>query len=238
MGGYVTGEMELEDRLKPGTLPSGILGNPGGLAGVWAEENSRDAIFDAMQRREVFGTSGPRIVPRFFGGWAFDAGSCEMIDMVSDAYDRGVPMGSDLPARPDDAARPTFIVSALKDPAADAAPLQQLQVIKGWVTEAGIPHFKVHGVAGNRDNGAGVNVADGSRHGEGNASLCAVFKDEDFDPARPAYYYLRVVENPSPRWSLLDCLKYDTSERPEVCEDSSRHIIQEMAWTSPIWYSP
>ena len=236
--GYVTGEMDLEDRLKPGTLPSGILGNPGGLAGVWAEENSRDAIFDAMQRREVFGTSGPRIVPRFFGGWAFDAGSCEMIDMVSDAYDRGVPMGSDLPARPDDAARPTFIVSALKDPAADAAPLQQLQVIKGWVTEAGIPHFKVHGVAGNRDNGAGVNVADGSRHGEGNASLCAVFKDEDFDPARPAYYYLRVVENPSPRWSLPDCLKYDTSERPEVCADSSRHIIQEMAWTSPIWYSP
>ena len=96
----------------------------------------------------------------------------------------------------------------------------------------------VHSVAGNPDNGAGVNVADGSRHGEGNASLCAVFKDEEFEPTLPAYYYLRVVENPSPRWSLPDCLKYDKSERPAICEDSSRHIIQEMAWTSPIWYSP
>ncbi|NKB36823.1 MAG: DUF3604 domain-containing protein [Gammaproteobacteria bacterium] len=236
--GYVTGEMTPEERLQPGTLPSGILGNPGGLAGVWAEENSRDAIFNAMQRREVFGTSGPRILPRFFAGWEFETANCDRQDMIADAYQRGVPMGADLTSAPSQQSKPTFLVSALRDSATDATPLQQLQIIKGWVSKEGESRYEVHTVAGDADNGAGVNLGDGSRFGNGHDALCTVFKDESFDPAVPSYYYLRVVENPSPRWSLLDCLKMNESKRPAICEDKSRQVIQEMAWTSPIWYTP
>jgi hypothetical protein len=236
--GYVTGEMTLEKRLKPGNLPSGFLGNPGGLAGVWAVENSRDAIFDAMQRREVFGTSGPRIVPRFFASWGFKESSCESANMVSRAYAEGVPMGADLPPIPVNDAKPSFIVSALRDPSESAAPLQKLQIIKGWVNAEGTQHYKVHDVAGDPDNNAGVDTSTGQRFGDGHDSLCAVFTDSDFDAAVPAYYYLRVVENPSPRWSLLDCLKLDIADRPQVCKDTSKHVINEMAWSSPVWYSP
>jgi hypothetical protein len=236
--GYVTGEMSLQKRLKRGTLPSGILGNPGGLAGVWAVENSRDAIFEAMQRREVFGTSGTRISPRFFGGWGFAQDSCESADIISRGYADGVPMGADLPPAPDINALPSFIVSALRDPAESAAPLQKLQIIKGWVNAEGSKHYKVYDVAGDTDNNAGVDTSTGQRFGSGHDSLCAVFTDPEFDSTLPAYYYLRVVENPSPRWSLLDCLKLDVADRPQVCEDSSKHIIHEMAWSSPVWYSP
>jgi hypothetical protein len=236
--GHVSGEMTPENRLKPGTLPSGILGNPGGLAGVWAKENSRDAIFDAIQNREVFGTSGPRIVPRFFGGWNLPTDICERSDMVAQGYANGVPMGSDLSAMPAENSKPSFIVSALRDPVSDATPLQQLQVIKGWVNDEGKAHYKVITAAGSPDNGAGVDTETGARKGDGHDSLCAVITDEEFQADISAYYYLRVVENPSPRWSLLDCLKFENANRPEVCKDSSRHIIQEMAWTSPIWYSP
>lgn len=236
--GYVTGEMTKENRLKPGTLPSGILGNPGGLAGVWAEENSRDAIFNAMQRREVFGTSGPRIMPRFFASWQFPGNACERTDMISLAYRDGVPMGADLPAPADSKMKPAFIVSAMADPADDATPLQQLQIIKGWVAADGSRHYEVLSVAGDPDNGAGVNTETGERFGDGHTNLCAVHVDETFDPALPAYYYLRAVENPSPRWSLLDCLSYEKADMPAVCEDNSKHVIQEMAWSSPIWYKP
>jgi Protein of unknown function (DUF3604) len=236
--GYVTGEMTLEKRLKPGTLPSGFLGNPGGLAGVWAMENSRDAIFEAMQRREVFGTSGPRIIPRFFAGWGFAENSCESADMVTLGYAEGVPMGADLPSLPDANAMPSFIASALRDPSETAAPLKKLQIVKGWVNAEGKQHYKVYDVAGDQTNNAGVDTSTGKRFGEGHNSLCAVFTDTEFDPKVPAYYYLRVVENPSPRWSLLDCLKLDAVDRPQVCEDSSKHVIHEMAWSSPVWYSP
>ena len=161
-----------------------------------------------------------------------------MPDMMTQAYATGVPMGGDLDLIPNKASKPSFIVSALRDPATDATPLQQLQVIKGWIDSERKPHYKVHTVAGNADNGAGVDTTTGAQFGEGHDSLCAVFIDDEFDSGVPSYYYLRVVENPSPRWSLLDCLKYEEPNRPEVCEDSSRHVIQEMAWTSPIWYSP
>ena len=147
-------------------------------------------------------------------------------------------MGADLAGIPDAQSKPTFIVSAMKDSASDATPLQQLQVVKGWVSPQGEKHVEVHNVAGDPDNGAGVNTEDGSRFGEGHASLCTVFKDESFDPSVPSYYYLRVVENPSPRWSLLDCLKMDEADRPKVCADESLQVIREMAWTSPIWYTP
>ncbi len=236
--GYVTGEIKAENRLKPGTLTSGILGNPGGLAGVWARENSRDAIFDAMQRREVFGTSGPRIVPRFFAGWDFPDDACERTDMISMAYASGVPMGGDLPASADASSYPRFILSALADSATDATALQQLQLIKGWIAADGEKHYQVITVAGNADNGAGVNTETGEIFGDGHANLCAVYEDRDFDPALPAYYYLRAVENPSPRWSLLDCLKVNEADRPAVCADKDKHVIQEMAWSSPVWYAP
>lgn len=236
--GTVTGEMTILGRLEAGTLPSGIKGNPGGLAGVWAVENSRDAIFNAMQLRETFGTSGPRIAPRFFGGWALAANSCSRPDMIEYAYGNGVPMGGDLPAAPSSGKNPTFILAAQSDAGGRSSPLQQLQIVKGWIDAEGQQRYKVHTVAGSADNGAGVDTSTGERHGDGHASLCAVFEDREFDPEIPSYYYLRAVENPSPRWSLLDCLKLAEADRPAVCQDASKQVIQEMAWSSPVWYTP
>jgi hypothetical protein len=236
--GSVSGEMSVKSRLEPGTLPSGIKGNPGGLAGVWAMENSRDAIFEALERRETFGTSGPRIVPRFFAGWDFEKSSCNNSDMVAQGYSRGVPMGGDLSAPDNDSQRPTFIVGANRDPVESSTPLQKLQVIKGWIDSKDLQHTKVFTVAGEEDNDAGVDLETGERFGPGHNSLCAVFVDAEFDPSQSSYYYLRAVENPSPRWSLLDCLSLPESERPEVCSNTKKHIIQEMAWSSPIWYNP
>ncbi|MGI9228278.1 MAG: DUF3604 domain-containing protein [Gammaproteobacteria bacterium] len=236
--GSVTGEMTEQERLEPGTLPSGIKGNPGGLAGVWAVENSRDAIFEALERRETFGTSGPRITPRFFGGWGYAKDSCDAPDMIEQGYAKGVPMGGDLPPLSASDGKPVFIAAAERDPVDTATSLQQLQIIKGWLDAAGQAHTQVYMAAGSQDNNAGVDVTTGQRFGSGYDSLCVVFEDTDFDPLQPAFYYLRVVENPSPRWSLLDCLNLPEAERPEVCSDPAKQIIQEMAWSSPIWYTP
>ncbi len=237
-GGHVSKEATPEERLQPGLLPSNIQGNPGGLAGVWAMENSRDAIFEALKRREVFGTSGPRIVPRFFGGWEYDGKLCESIDMVEHAYQTGVAMGGDL-SSPAGSAAPVFLASALKDPAQSATALQMLQIVKGWVDSAGGAHTEVFTIAGSPDNDATVVLETGESIGVGHDSLCTVFRDPSFDPARSAYYYLRVVENPSARWSMHDCLRIAAEQRPAVCSDPSvPKVIQEMAWTSPIWYRP
>ena len=237
-GGHVSGESSPEDRLQPGILPSGVLGNPGGLAGVWAVENSRDAIFEALKRREVFGTSGPRIIPRFFAGWNFDQNLCSTNNMLEHAYNEGVPMGGDLSAAPSDRA-PVFLATALRDTANGAAPLQKLQLVKGWIAADGSARYRVLDIAGSPDNGAGVDLTTGQRTGTGHNVLCTVFQDPDFEPALPAYYYLRVVENPSLRWSYYDCLRMPTANRPAVCNDSSvPKVIQELAWTSPIWYQP
>lgn len=236
--GFVSGEMELEKRLKKGTLPSGINGNPGGLAGVYAVENSRDAIFEAMQRREVFGTSGPRITPRFFGGWEYSEQLCSQSDLIEQGYKLGVPMGGDLSAAPNPTSKPTFILAANRDPAETATALQQLQIIKGWTDSEGKSHTKVTSVAGSPENGAGFDFSTGKQFGDGHSTLCVVYTDAEFDPLQPAYYYLRAVENPTPRWSYLDCKKIPEAERPEVCLDQELWSIQEMAWSSPIWYTP
>jgi hypothetical protein len=236
--GTVSGEMTTAKRLEPGTLPSGIKGNPGGLAGVWAVENSRDAIFEALERRETFGTSGPRITVRFFAGWELDPKSCDLKDMPASAYTRGVPMGGDLAVAPRTGMKPRFILAANRDPADDSTPLQQLQLIKGWVDKKGQRHTRVLTVAGDSDNEAGVNLETAERYGKGHDRLCSVYQDAEFDPELPAYYYLRAVENPSPRWSLYDCREFGGDARPEACADLSRHVIQEMAWSSPIWYTP
>ncbi|MDP6828720.1 MAG: DUF3604 domain-containing protein [Pseudomonadales bacterium] len=236
--GHVSVEATPAERLQPGLLTSGIDGNPGGLAGVWAMENSRDAIFEAMQRREVFATTGPRIVPRFFAGWRYDADLCERADLVETGYAEGVPMGGNLAVAPSAGAKPVFVASALRDPADGATPLQQLQLVKGWVEADGSMRSSVTTIAGGA-NDASVDVATGIATGDGHDSLCAVYRDETFDSARPSYYYLRAVENRSARWHVHDCLRLAETERPAVCTDGSYPAeIQEMAWSSPVWYRP
>ncbi len=191
-----------------------------------------------MQRREVFGTSGPRIVPRFFGGWSYANDLCTRTDLADAGYANGVPMGGDLSGLPDADAKPVFVASALRDPATGATPLQQLQLVKGWVEADGTMRSSVTTIAGGA-NDAGVETATGQRFGDGHNSLCVVHRDESFDPELPTYYYLRVVENPTARWSVHDCLRIPEENRPAVCMDGLRpNVIQEMAWTSPIWYQP
>ncbi len=238
--GHIYTEWNRNGRLlEPSLIPSGKDGNPGGLTGVYAIENSRDAIFDALMRREVFGTSGPRISPRFFGGWSYDAGLCKASDLLEQAYASGVPMGADLPPPPSAGAVPTFVVSALKDPASDATPLQKLQIVKGWIDADGNPNYRVFDVAGDPESSAGVDLKTAKRYGDGHASLCTVFEDPEFDAGEHAYYYMKAVENPSPRWSLTDCVSYPDDERPDVCNDPRiATAIQEQAWTSPIWFTP
>lgn len=217
--GAVSGEANPLQRLQPGLLTSGIDGNPGGLAGVWAKENTRDAIFDAMLRKEVFGTSGPRIRPRLFAGWALDDGLCDASDMVGQAYASGVPMGGDLSAS-DTSDKPVFLAYAAKDP--DGLKLQALHLIKGWIDAEGNMNTQVLPIA-TAEAGAD--------------SLCKVYTDNSFDPAQSAYYYLRAVEPESPRWHTYDCAAIAEADRPEVCTDGSYpETIREMAWTSPIWY--
>lgn len=214
--------------------------NPGGLVAVWAEENSRDAIFTALRRKEVFGTSGPRIRVRFFGGWDYPDGLCDEPDLVARAYRAGVPMGGDLtgPA----AAAPSFVVVGLRDPGTPEAPgglLQRVQVIKGWADDEGTIHQAVYEVAGSPDNGASVDLSSCAPRGRGHDVLCGVWRDPDFDPERRAVYYARVVENPSCRYTTWQCLALDPADRPAGCaSDEVPKTIQERAWSSPIWYTP
>ena len=216
--------------------------SPGGLAGVWAEENTRDSIFDALKRREAFATSGPRIVPRFFGGWALDPNLCEQSDFAQLGYATGVPMGQHLPPRRLDAGAPSFAVAALADPGTEQRPgglLQRIQIVKGWVDTQGLFHQEIHDVAGSADNGAGVDLATCTPTGPGARSLCGVWSDPDFDASTDAIYYARIVENPSCRWSARLCLSLPQDERPDGCtSDQLPRSIQERAWTSPIWYAP
>jgi hypothetical protein len=219
--------------------------NPGGLVGVWAEENSRDALFDALRRRETFGTSGPRIQPRLFGGWTYDAELCEQVDVVERAYARGVPMGGDLPPRPAETdatnAAPVFVATALADPGVSGLPTQQLQriqIIKGWAGDDNVIHQAVYDTAGG-PNDASVDTDTCEVRGRGHGALCGVWRDPDFDPAQRAVYYARVLENPSCRWSTRECNALPDAERPGACADPNvPKVIQERAWTSPIWYEP
>ena len=228
-------------QLASGSLyPGGIIFNPGGLAGVWAEENSRTSIFDALRRREVFGTSGTRITVRFFGGWGLSAALCDDPGMVQKAYASGVPMGGILPAAPSGATAPTFVIAALRDPGTARRPgvaLQRLQVIKGWV-ENGEAHQQVFDVAGDPNNGASVDTDTCTPQGSGADSLCAVWTDPSFDASQQAFYYVRVLENPSCRWSTYTCNALPAAQRPPTCTDPGiAKTIQERAWSSPIWYA-
>jgi len=212
--------------------------NPGGIAGVWAEENTRESLFAAMRRRETFGTSGPRIVPRFFGGWEFSPAMCGSPGLIEQAYAGGVPMGGDLPQAGEPESAPTFLVAAMMDNVEGAARLEKIQIVKGWTDDEGNMHQRVIDVAGDASGTATVDPQTCERSGGGHASLCGVWRDDDFDPEQSAVYYSRVLETPSCRWTSHDCNRFVEAERPRVCHDASlQTVIQERAWTSPIWYT-
>jgi hypothetical protein len=229
---------------EPG-LPDEATLNPGGLAVVWAEENARDAIFDAMRRRETYATSGTRPELRFFGGWEYAAETCATDDLAAIGYADGVPMGSDLPARDAQAGAPTFLVAASRDPHPNGADLERLEIVKGWV-ENGEQKEVVLTVAGGSKR-ASVDINTCQRTGAGAVNLCSVWRDPDFDPTQPAFYYARLRENPSCRWTQWACVDAgvscaDPSSVPEgfevCCSGEVPATIQERAWSSPIWYRP
>ncbi len=232
----------------PPGLPDKLEYNPGGLAVVWAEENNRTALFRALQRRETYGTSGPRIVSRFFAGWEYPEDLCAAPDAIARAYDGGVPMGGQLVARP--AGSPRFLVMASQDPGtpdAPGLPLQRLQLVKGWVDEHGQSMERVVDIAGSADNGARVDTATCETSGNGFASMCKVWVDEDYRPDQRAWYYSRVVENPSCRWSQRICIArgVDCANPATIgeglegcCAPEHRPVVQERAWSSPIWIEP
>ena len=196
-----------------------VLLNPAGLTGVWATENTRDALFDALRRRETFATSGVRLAPRLFGGW--DLGAADVRDLAEAGYRKGVPMGSELPARPDDAAGPTFLAYAAKD--ALGANLDRIQIVKCWTTR-GMLFEKVYDVAasGGREPGPHggtlppvgdtVDVSTATyRNNIGAAELSAAWTDPEFDPSQACAYYARILEIPTPRWSTYDAVRHTAS---------------------------
>jgi hypothetical protein len=214
-----------------------------GLGAVWATENTREAIFDAMQRKEVYGTTGPRISVRFFGGWEFTPQDLNSRMPVVAGYQKGVPMGSDLRVHPEGAKSPNFMVYALRDPI--GANLDRIQVVKGWLDERGKTHEKVYDVAWSGDRKPGqngklpavgntVDVANANwTNSIGAAELRVVWTDPEFDVDQKAFYYARVLEIPTPRWSTYDAFRFGV-DIPEGAPSST----QERAYTSPIWYTP
>ncbi len=212
--------------------------NPGGLIGVWAEANTRGHLFDAMQRKETFATSGGRILVRFFAGYDFDGSYNSIDDLVKDGYAKGVPMGGDIQLKNGKA--PSFLIWATKD--AESANLDRIQVIKGWYKDGEL-HEKIYNVAlsDNRkvntdgsvpDNGATVNMETGAwSKDKGAIELQTVWTDPEFDAEVNAFYYLRVLELPTASYRLWDQIRYGI-EFPEGTD----LIIRERAWSSPIWY--
>lgn len=212
-----------------------------GLAAVWARENTRESIWDAMARKETYATSGTRIRVRVFGGWDFEADEVVRPDFARTGYARGVPMGGDLTNAPDGKA-PTFMVRALRDP--DGANLDRIQVIKGWLDANGETQEKIFDIACadreivdaacDGDVGNTVDVADASYTNTiGEAVLAAHWTDPEFDPALKAFYYVRVLEIPTPRWTAYDA-KFFKVKMPE----GTTMQLQDRAYTSPIWYTP
>jgi hypothetical protein len=213
-----------------------------GYAAVWATANTRESLFDAMKRKEVYATTGPRMIVRFFGGWEFQDKDAQERMPARIGYTKGVPMGGDLRAAPSGKS-PTFLVAALKDPI--GANLDRIQVIKGWVDKAGKTQEKVYDVVWSGDRKPG---SDGKLPSVGNTvdvpnatytnsigatELIKVWKDPDFDPALRAFYYVRVIEIPTPRWTAYDAKYFGVTMPKEVPMTTT-----ERAYTSPIWYTP
>ncbi len=213
-----------------------------GLAAVWATENSRAAIFDAMERRETYATTGPRILVRVFGGWGFEADDVYKPDFARYGYENGVPMGGDLLSGPEGEA-PSFVIRAVRD--VDGANLDRVQIVKGWLDEDGGAQEKVYDVVlsdGRQPGPDGkippvgntVDVANASWENTiGDSTLFAHWMDPDFDPDRHALYYARVIEIPTPRWTAYDAKIFGVKMSDDV-----EMVHQERAYTSPIWYAP
>jgi len=237
------------DRRLAGVMAFGTadvrLENPGGLTGVWAEENTRESIWDAMYRKETFGVSGPHIQVRFFGGWGFNKNTFDAKNWVHQSYANGVPMGADLPAMPQGGkgTAPTFVVWAVKDPTSGS--LDRIQIIKGW-TQNGQSFEKIFDVAWsgdrklNRTTGrvpaiqSTVDVNTGTyTNTVGSTELKTVWTDPEFDASLHAFYYARVLEIPTPRWTTIQAAKAGLPI-PDVVPPT----VQERAWSSPIWYTP
>jgi hypothetical protein len=228
--------------------PGGITNGGGGLAVLWAEENSRDSLFAAMRRREAYGTSGTRPIVRFFGG-RLPADLCDNPAFAEEGYTHGVPMGGEVGPSLGKKS-PRFAVMAMQDPGGfgeTGTPLQRIQIVKGWVDADGEAHERVYDVAGDADNGAGVDLATCTPTGTGHPSLCTVWQDPKFRPDERAFYYARILENPVCRWSTrlcndlgVDCSNLGSvpSEYIECCGNLVDKSIQERAWTSPIFYQP
>jgi len=237
-------------RLNPAQNASGTTNGVMGSAGVtavWATENTRPAIFDAMKSKETYATSGPLIKLRFFGGWKYKSALVKDEDFVEDAYADGVPMGNDLPPQPSRAKAPTFAVWALKDP--ESGNLDRVQVIKSFVNKWGLAGEKIYDVVWSDEstrqidpdtgklppvgNTVDVKTATYSNDSIGANQLRAVWTDPDFDPMQRAAYYVRVLEIPTPRWTTYEAVRNNLPLLPNVAA-----TIQERAWSSPIWYTP
>jgi hypothetical protein len=214
----------------------------GGLAAVWANENTRDGLFEAMERKETYATTGSRMTVRFFGGWDFDEADIQRPSPAKVGYEEGVPMGGDLRNAPAGKA-PSFMVWALRDP--EGANLDRIQIIKGWRDDDGNLEEKVYDVVWSDDRRPGPdgklppvgNTVDLSvptyTNTIGDVLLSAVWRDPDFDPAERAFYYARVIEIPTPAWTAYDAKYFDIE-----LEDQVEMTVQERAYTSPIWYTP
>jgi hypothetical protein len=214
-----------------------------GLTAVWSTENTREGIFDAMMRKETYATTGSRLTVRFFGGWDFVAADANTRELGQVGYDKGVPMGGDLSSAPSGKA-PTFLVAALKDPY--NGNLDRIQIIKGWLDDKGIAQERVYDVAVSDGRTIGVDGRSRTPVGNtvdvGNATwsntigdpeLVAVWEDPDFDASQKAFYYARVIEIPTPRWTAYDAKRFGIEMADEV-----PMWTQERAYTSPIWYTP
>ncbi len=212
-----------------------------GLAGVWAQENTREAIFEALERKEVYATTGSRITVRFFGGWSYDQEDVNRPDMARVGYQKGVAMGGDLPAA--SGTTPVFMLAASRDP--DGANLDRVQIVKAWLDADGATQEQIYNVAVSDNRkitrqgkvkpvGSTVKVAEATYTNDiGDPELRAVWSDPDFDPAQRAFYYARVLEIPTPSWQA-----YDAKAFGDTMPDSVEMTIQDRAYTSPIWYTP
>lgn len=234
----------------------GLESNGGGLTGVWAEENTRDSLFVALKRRETFATSGTRTTVRMFGGFGLPANLCSKPDFAEQGYVRGVPMGGNL-GHAESGMVPSFAVTANMDPGWQGHPgtkLQRIQIVKGWIDTQGKSHEAVYDVAGGPNN-ASVNLNSCRPKGAGFGSLCAVWKDPKFKKDENAFYYPRVLENPSCRWNQFYCnargvkcnarpkpqkdqASYTEWEYQQCCSGAVPKTEQQRAWGSPIWYKP
>jgi hypothetical protein len=224
-------------------LAGGALEQAAGLAAVWSRENTREAIFDSMMRKEVYATTGTRITVRLFAGWDFQADEAEAPDFAAQGYQRGVPMGGDLKSAPAGKS-PSFLIRAMRDP--DGGNLDRVQIIKGWLDAKGEVHERIYDVAvsDGRTIGADgrcktpvgntVDVPNATyKNTIGDPLLTAYWKDPEFDANERAFYYVRVIQIPTPRWTAYDQKRYGIK-----MADSVPMTVADRAYTSPVWYTP